>query len=401
MSTTPSGCVILFVDDEEQARKYFQRALKKYYTVRTADGVAAAKEIVAELGDDLGVVVTDQRMPRQTGVDLLAWLRNERPSVVRLLTTAYADLDDAVDAVNDGSIFHYIHKPWDVKELRGIVRRAVDYFTVQRERDLLLREKLTTLQRMIVVDRVRSFAVLAAGLGNRLRNSLLALKTFLDVAPEAGTEERSTSAGGMRWDDVWDLARAESDRMLDLVAQVVSVTTEPAFHFDAQCSPQDLVAAVEWPGEPPKADCADSLAPLRCDRAMIGRTLGLLAGILGSIRPGQRPVLTVDACDAVWGAPGWRIRLTIHGDTFTHADVERIFSVLTPLEAGAAAAEDRGSDLLAAYFAVFHHGGTLSVTRESTHGAGFEVQLPLDPDASEQPAPDRDWVNGIFALFET
>ncbi|MDA3962792.1 MAG: response regulator [Planctomycetota bacterium] len=393
----PPGSVILFVDDEDQARKYFYRALAKHYAIATADGVASAKAMIAELGESLGVVITDQRMPQETGVELLTWLRSERPSVVRMLTTAYADLDNAIDAVNDGFVFQYIQKPWDVKELRAILRRALDYHAIHRERDMLLREKLTTLQRMIVVDRVRSFAVLAAGMANRLRNPLLALKTFLDVAPDASDDTPPNGAGALGWDDLWDLARNESSRMLDLVSHILSLTAEPDFHFDDAVQVRHLLDGVDW-DLAPQEHLQAGLPALRCDRAMLQRTLAALSARLAAIRGEQLQSLQIDKADSVWGAPGWRVRLTAGRQAFSNEDVSQIYQVLTPLES--TSNDDAGSDLLAAYFAAFHHGGSLAVIRESDTGPGFELLIPLDPEASQQPAPDGAWLQNVFALFE-
>ena len=64
------------------------------------------------------------------------------------------------------------------------MKRSLEFFIVQTERDLLLREKLSSLHRMLIADRVLSLGVLAAGLGNRLRNTIEAVHRFLDLAPE-------------------------------------------------------------------------------------------------------------------------------------------------------------------------------------------------------------------------
>lgn len=398
MSTNPTDRdpVVLFVDDEDQARKYFERAISKQHPVVTAPSVAEARARIAEIGDRLGVVVTDQRMPGETGVQLLQEVRRERPSVVRVLTTAYADLDSAVDAVNSGFAFQYVHKPWDVKELRAIVRRSMDYHQVQFERDLLLREKLSTLQRMIVVDRVRSFAVLAAGLAHRLRNPLSALKTFLEVAPAEPVGAVAEPHGAqVAWDDLWDLARDESERVLQLIQQVIDLTAQPEYRFDAPVAIADLLADIEWE-RTPEIDAPVDLKPLRCDRSMVQRVLRVLVARLAQLRPDGKPTLTVSERQEVWGTPGLRCSLRVPGEPLGREELGILFAALTPVE-GDDEQRAGDSDLLAAYFCAFHHSGNLTLARDQ---AGVDLDLPYDPEAGQQPPLDANWIERIFTLFE-
>src|SRR4051794_25839859 len=104
---------VLYIDDEEQSLKYFRKGFEKEFRVLTASSVNEATGIIEREGDLLGVVVTDQRMPGKTGVDLLGQLRQTRSGVVRILATAYSDIDSAIAAVNSGAIYKYVAKPWD------------------------------------------------------------------------------------------------------------------------------------------------------------------------------------------------------------------------------------------------------------------------------------------------
>ena len=84
---------ILIVDDEPQAVKYFKKAFGAKYEVLTATSADEAESLVLSGDHNIGLVITDQRMPGRSGVSLLNRIRNERPDIVRMLTTAYADLD--------------------------------------------------------------------------------------------------------------------------------------------------------------------------------------------------------------------------------------------------------------------------------------------------------------------
>ena len=137
---------VLFVDDEPHSIKYFARAFERDFRVLTAASVAEAEELLAKESDEVGVLITDQRMPVQTGVQLLDRVKSNYPDIVRLLTTAYADLDDAVVAVNRGEIHRYILKPWDIEALRAELHNALDLYRRRRyEKDLLQARRRTII----------------------------------------------------------------------------------------------------------------------------------------------------------------------------------------------------------------------------------------------------------------
>jgi two-component system, probable response regulator PhcQ len=82
-----------------------------------------------------------------------------------------------------------VTKPWDIAQLEATLKRACELFIVQRERDLLLKEKLSALQKMIA-DRVLNAGILATRMGHQVRNSLVTVQTFLDLLPEKLLEEK-------------------------------------------------------------------------------------------------------------------------------------------------------------------------------------------------------------------
>ncbi|HYW77610.1 MAG TPA: hybrid sensor histidine kinase/response regulator [Gammaproteobacteria bacterium] len=132
---------VLFVDDEAKTCKYFRRLFEAEFPVLTAGDGEEALRVLADEHERLAVLLTDQRMPVRSGVSLLQEVRRSYPHIVRLLTTAYADLGDAVSAVNEGRVRAYITKPWDVPALRETLRAAVDEFLVYRHEQALLEGK--------------------------------------------------------------------------------------------------------------------------------------------------------------------------------------------------------------------------------------------------------------------
>ncbi|KXU84912.1 hypothetical protein CI15_21715 [Paraburkholderia monticola] len=164
---------IIFVDDEATAVKYFQRAIGSLAPVLTGGSVEEGKALLDQHGDRVAVLVSDQRMPGEFGNELLRYASERFPHVVRILTTAYAEIDQTVAAVNLGHIHRYIKKPWDITALRMELKQALELAELRKERDTLVREKLGVLQKQVVATRV--------GLVRSLSATLIGLERFQPV----------------------------------------------------------------------------------------------------------------------------------------------------------------------------------------------------------------------------
>jgi len=123
---------VLFVDDEGNILKALQRLLRNEpWKVLTASRGSEALEILDRTPAQ--VVVSDQRMPEMSGVDLLQAIRDRQPNVVRMMLTGYTQMDVAVEAINRGEIYRLITKPWNDEELKATLRQAFDHFDLREE----------------------------------------------------------------------------------------------------------------------------------------------------------------------------------------------------------------------------------------------------------------------------
>jgi len=129
---------ILVVDDQVEILNALERQLKDDYKVFTSSDGKKALELLEN--NVFSVVLADQRMPGMTGVEFLAKSIEIQPQIVRILITAYADIQASIDAVNRGQIYYYISKPWEPEELRLIVQRAVERHDLQRKNKQLTDE---------------------------------------------------------------------------------------------------------------------------------------------------------------------------------------------------------------------------------------------------------------------
>ncbi|GAB2842136.1 hypothetical protein GCM10027277_06570 [Pseudoduganella ginsengisoli] len=180
----PQIPAILYVDDEATALKYFQRALDTLAPVLTADSVDEGKTLLDAHADRIAVLVSDQRMPGAYGNELLAYARDRYPHIVRILTTAYSELEHTVEAVNQGQIQRYIQKPWDIAALRMELRQALDLARLRGEHAHLLREKLMVRQKQVIAGRVGMVYTLCAGIAGQV--SYLPVESYLAAARIGG-----------------------------------------------------------------------------------------------------------------------------------------------------------------------------------------------------------------------
>src|SRR5438445_7413122 len=134
----PRRHTVLVVDDESDVVASVKDLLRLDYKVLGTSRAAEALEIVDR--EPVDVVMTDQRMPGITGVELLEQVRAKNPDAMRLLFTGYADIRAVIDAINRGNVYRYITKPWDPDELQAVVRDAVERHDLIAERQRLITE---------------------------------------------------------------------------------------------------------------------------------------------------------------------------------------------------------------------------------------------------------------------
>ena len=146
---------LLVVDDEPEVLHSVHDLLRLDYRVLTCDRGSEAVSLL-ESSESIQVVMSDQRMPGMSGVEVLAHAKRARPDATRLLFTAYADIKAVVDAINEGSVFRYITKPWDPDELTALVRQAVAQHDLIAERGRLLEELRESNQRLVEANRLKA-----------------------------------------------------------------------------------------------------------------------------------------------------------------------------------------------------------------------------------------------------
>jgi diguanylate cyclase len=131
-------CSLMVVDDEPYILATLSALLSNEFEVITSNSADAAQKLFTQRQTD--IILTDQKMPRMSGVQLLEWVREKYPKTIRLMMTGFADLEEAVEAINRGHVYRYIPKPWRAEELLDTLRNAGRTFVLERSHEQLLDE---------------------------------------------------------------------------------------------------------------------------------------------------------------------------------------------------------------------------------------------------------------------
>jgi len=391
---------VLYVDDEEKSLKYFERAFGDEFRVFTAPNAQSGLKLLEQHADEIGLLMTDQRMPGEKGVWLLERARQLRPRILRILVTAYSDMEAAISAVNSGAIYKYVNKPWDPPQLEITLRQGLEFFMVQTERDQLLHEKMSVLRNMMIADRVVSLGLLAAGLSHNIRNSLVAVKTFLDLAPKKMAEERG-STNGLRnpdfWKDYHQNVQSQIEKINDLLSGLSSASETSATPFADKVSLHQIVETTWQSFKEPFAarkiefenKIPDSLPPLHADKDKFSRLFELLfKEELTTLPSGSRVTLEAEVKNS--GAKGEIvIKMSDNGPGLPEDALRAVFD---PFVVRSPVQSEYGIHLMACFFIVHHHGGKIDAHSERGRGTTFTIRLPLHPEKTAALPTDTDFL---------
>lgn len=125
---------VLFVDDEEKILRSLKRGLMdEPYESLFANSGQQAVEILQQ--NEVHVLVTDMRMPEMSGLELLRIVKEEYPHIVRMVLSGYTQVTTLLTAINQGEIFKFITKPWQLEEeFKPAIREAVEYYSFLSQR---------------------------------------------------------------------------------------------------------------------------------------------------------------------------------------------------------------------------------------------------------------------------
>jgi signal transduction histidine kinase len=337
-------------------------------------------------------VLSDQRMPDMSGTQFLAQVRANYPDTVRMLLTAYSDLESVVDAINLGNVSRYLTKPYDEREVQMAFRDGIERYVLVKERDQLQAEKFETLKRVARANRLSAVGTLAAGLAHEINNPLVPISTFLQMLP---TKRQETFEDSEYWGRLYQVTVKEVERIRGLIRQLLTYakfTGEAAAIFEAV----DLNAVLEQmavllsaqartKGVSIAVKADSSLERVHLDQERMKQVcMNLMLNAIQAMPSGGTLTVSTRAT-TVRSTPHVELRVTDTGVGISEENLDRLFTPFFTTKGH----EGSGLGLLTCHHVVDEHRGTILVESVVGQGTTFVVSLPLDPRTAERRHADR------------
>ena len=381
---------ILYVDDEPLALETFLAQFRDDFTIFTAQNGEGAQKILRE--KEIAVVITDQRMPRMSGVELLSRVKESRPETVRMLITAYSDMDVVIQAINAGSVYRYIAKPYNEDELKSIIRQGIETYYLIRERDRLEAEKLETTKRMARANRLSAVGTLAAGMAHEINNPLTAVSAFLQMIPGKLKESPGDED---YWDNFYRQVCNELQRIQQLITRMLRYsrfTGKEEYAFQDTNVNELLDDMVTLLG--PQAKQKDNRFEKELDPALPLAQMDpermkqvFMNLVLNAIQSTERGTITIRSRQVSDGTGGKSLEVSVRdtGHGIPEEDIPKLFDPFFT----ARNQEGSGLGLLTCHQIVEAHRGYINVESQLGKGATFILHLPLDPKEQNRRRTER------------
>jgi len=397
MTSMPQTTHILYVDDEERALHYFRQCFQDEYVIHTATNAADGYRILEQQGGRIGILMTDQRMPGETGIELMERVRHLQPNIIRILVTAYMDYESAVKAVNEGNAWRYLHKPLDPEQLTTVLAEADTAYQTALTREHLLSQKADDLRIQLMADKVSGMGILAEGLNHHMRNALTVVRAFIDLAPMKLMDE--IDARPPRDPSFWIEMQGQAVGQLE---RIQSLLTHLALASHARkLARTDLVILADLFAETQAAyasdfqekqirfsiDIAADFPALLVHGERFRQLIRLLfIEEIAHLQHGDQVQITARVEHDAFGEPHAAIILTDNGAWGgPHDSGSNLFD---PFYTRSRRPDDFGVNMMACFTTMHLHGGTVTAIRPGQQGLELTLRLPLDPEKNCQEAEE-------------
>jgi CheY-like chemotaxis protein len=373
---------ILYIDDEMKSLKYFEAIFDTLAPIYIANSPEEGFAMFQKHHESIGVVMSDKKMPGESGIELLKRIRAVNPNPLRFLVTAFSDLDAAVDALNDGLLYSYLTKPWDPDDLEHRLSKALGHFCLERERERLIREKAEAFQHLLMADKAASIGILSAGLNHHLRNALTVMRTFYDLLPyQLEDEIEGEPKDQAYWRDFYGEVGGQIERMTSILSNLSEGTKMSGLRLSEGI---DLANTLRDAGElvlqgrPDihfQVTAPDDLPEMVGDHQKLSQMSRFLFEEARSVlKTGGEIEVFLSAID---GGRDIQVVFLDNGDPVPEEDLARLFD---PFYVRANLPEELGTNLMACYLTVFHHGGTIRAERSTDGRNAVIFSLPVAPE---------------------
>ncbi len=122
---------VLYIDDEVHNLTSFRACFRRIFNIFTAESAEEGRKIISQ--QDIHVILSDQRMPKMTGIEFFESIKDEFPFPIRILITGYTDINAVIDAINRGQVYKYLTKPWNEEDVRIYIEKAYEVYRLRKD----------------------------------------------------------------------------------------------------------------------------------------------------------------------------------------------------------------------------------------------------------------------------
>ena len=388
---------VLFVDDEEAALFGFTALYKDEFTIFTAPNGRGALEILKS-HPEIAMIISDQRMPGMTGVELLYQARLISPEAVRMLITAYTELEVVIEAINTGNVYRFISKPYHEEELRFAIRQGIERTFLMKERDALFAEKIEALKKVARSNRLNAVGVLAAGMAHEINNPLVAINTFLEILPEKLdelVEGKAQKIDKEYWEEFHGVAWSETKRIQSLIGQLLNYakTTDQdelvLMEVDLNDLIRGIVSLLQNEAKKKGTDFEFFLHPElprgKMDREKMRQVI--LNLVLNSIQATQSGKITLRTSlkGDEQGSSYFEVQIADTGSGISEENLNKLFNPFYTTKE----TEGTGLGLMTCHHIIDQHRGSIDIESKIGKGTTATARIPLDPLKFDRRKSDR------------
>ncbi len=382
---------ILLVDDEPLALKYFTKALGHRFRIHAVESVDQALKVLETQGGEIAVIVTDQRMPDTTGIELLRIVRDRFPHTVRVLTTAYTDIDLLVTAINAGAVYAFVAKPWEVPELEKTLLSALEHHESQNARSRRCKARLHDLQLTIATDHAQTVGATAAKLGHYVYNAMYPLSILIGMLIDRADNPSKPPVEYPA--DFLQRIRANIDEVVQTLTNLERMTHAPhASDFeslDIEALYEKAFAGTEVVRKNKRLDIIKGrmtgLPPIRGVSAAVESLFRFMIAEEAVSLPNGSSV-RVDCTPRMAGGEVVGVEIAFEDSVPLPPSIQAD-SLLQPFNLRGPDPREYGIFLVSCFYIASHHGGTLTAMA-SSDGVRYSIFLPCVPTGTS--AADTD-----------
>src|SRR5487761_2258745 len=120
---------VLYIDDEPHNLVAFKASFRRFFTIFTAESAEEGRQILDT--ENIHIILSDQRMPKMTGIEFFESIVKTHPDPIRILITGYTDINAVIDSINRSQVYKYLTKPWNEEEVKIYIEKAYEVYQLR------------------------------------------------------------------------------------------------------------------------------------------------------------------------------------------------------------------------------------------------------------------------------